>query len=114
MSAYNKVRGVYCSENDYLLNQILKGEWKFKGIVISDWGGTHSTVAAANNGLDLEMGSPLPYNTYFFADKLLDSVKAGKVTEKVIDEKVHRILWVMLPYYNERKHPGRKNKHTGT
>src|ERR1700733_12527568 len=57
MSAYNKVRGVYCSENEYLLKKILKGEWGFKGIVISDWGGTHSTVAAANNGLDLEMGS---------------------------------------------------------
>jgi len=95
MSAYNKLRGVYCSENDYLLNQVLKGEWKFKGMVISDWGGTHSTVNAANKGLDLEMGSRPPYNTYYFADKLLDSVKAGKVSVKVIDEKVHRILWVL-------------------
>ena len=95
MSAYNKLRGVYCSENDYLLNKILKGEWGFKGVVISDWGGTHSTVNAANNGLDLEMGSRPPYNNYYFADKLLDSVKAGKVTMGVIDEKVHRILWVM-------------------
>jgi beta-glucosidase len=95
MSAYNKLRGVYCSENNYLLNKILKGEWKFKGIVISDWGGTHSTVDAANNGLDVEMGSRPPYSTYFFADKLLDSVKAGKVSTKVIDEKVHRILWVI-------------------
>ncbi|BAU52925.1 Thermostable beta-glucosidase B [Mucilaginibacter gotjawali] len=95
MSAYNKLRGVYCSENDYLLKKILKGEWGFKGIVISDWGGTHSTVAAANNGLDLEMGSNPPYNTYYFADKLLDSVKAGKVSVKVIDEKVHRMLWVL-------------------
>lgn len=95
MSAYNKLRGAYCSENDYLLNKILKGEWKFKGIVISDWGGTHSTVNAANYGLDLEMGSRPPYNTYYFADKLLDSVKAGKVSMKVIDEKVQRILWVL-------------------
>ena len=95
MSAYNKLRGSYCSENTYLLQKILKGEWKFKGIVISDWGGTHSTVNAANNGLDLEMGSGPKYNNYFFADKLLDSVKAGKVSEKVIDEKVRRILWVM-------------------
>jgi beta-glucosidase len=95
MSAYNKLRGVYCSENDYLLNKILRDEWKFKGMVISDWGGTHSTVSAANNGLDLEMGSRPPYNTYYFADKLLDSVKAGKVSLKVIDEKVHRILWVL-------------------
>jgi beta-glucosidase len=95
MSAYNKLRGVYCSENSYLLQHILKGEWGFKGMVISDWGGTHTTVSAANNGLDLEMGSRPPYNTYHFADKLLDSVKAGKVSVKVIDEKVHRILWVM-------------------
>lgn len=95
MSAYNKIRGVYCSENDYLLNKILKGEWKFKGMVISDWGGTHSTVMAANNGLDLEMGSGPKYDHYFFATKLLDSVKAGKVSMKVIDEKVRRVLWVM-------------------
>jgi beta-glucosidase len=95
MSAYNKLRGVYCSENDYLLNQILKKEWKFKGIVISDWGGTHSTVKAANNGLDLEMGSKPPYDTYYFAKPLLDSVKAGKVSMKVIDDKVYRILWVI-------------------
>jgi beta-glucosidase len=95
MSAYNKVRGDWCSENDYLLNKILKGEWKFKGLVMSDWGGTHSTVKAANTGLDLEMGSRPPYNTYFFADPLLAAVKAGKVSVKVIDDKVRRILWVM-------------------
>jgi beta-glucosidase len=95
MSAYNKLRGVYCSENNYLLNKVLRGEWGFKGIVISDWGGTHSTVKAANNGLDVEMGSNPPYNTYYFADKLLDSVKAGKVSVKVIDEKVRRVLWVI-------------------
>lgn len=95
MSAYNKVRGTYCSENPYLLNTILKGEWKFKGIVISDWGGTHSTVNAANNGLDVEMGSMPPYDKYYFAQPLLDSVRAGKVSEKTIDEKVHRILWVI-------------------
>jgi beta-glucosidase len=95
MSAYNKVRGVYCSENDYLLKKILKGEWKFKGLVMSDWGGTHSTVAAANNGLDLEMGSGEKYDKYYFATALLDSVKAGKVSVKTIDDKVRRILWVM-------------------
>jgi beta-glucosidase len=95
MSAYNKLRGVYCSENDYLLNQILRGEWGFKGIVISDWGGTHSTVNAANNGLDVEMGSRPPYDSYYFAKKLLDSVNAGKVSVNVIDEKVRRILRVI-------------------
>ncbi len=95
MSAYNKVRGVYCSENSYLLQHILKGEWQFKGAVISDWGGTHSTVDAANNGLDIEMGSRPPYDNYYFANALLAAVKSGKVSEKVINEKVHRILWVL-------------------
>jgi beta-glucosidase len=95
MAAYNKIRGEWCSENNYLLNTILKEEWKFKGLVMSDWGGTHSTVAAANKGLDVEMGSGEQYNKYFFADKLLDSVKAGKVSMKVIDDKVARILQVM-------------------
>ncbi|MVN22662.1 beta-glucosidase family protein [Mucilaginibacter arboris] len=96
MSAYNKICGAYCSENDYLLNKILKGEWQFKGLVMSDWGGTHSTVDAANHGLDLEMGSGEKYDQYYFADPLLAAVKAGKVSTKVIDEKVHRILWVMM------------------
>jgi beta-glucosidase len=95
MSAYNKFRGEYCSENSYLLKTILRDEWGFKGIVISDWGGTHSTVNAANNGLDVEMGSKPPYESYYFAKPLLDSVKAGLVSEKTIDEKVHRILWVI-------------------
>jgi beta-glucosidase len=95
MSAYNKFRGVWCGENDYLLNKILKQEWGFKGIVVSDWGGTHSTVDAANNGLDIEMGSDGTYDKWFFANPLLDSVKAGKVSVSTIDEKVKRILWVM-------------------
>ena len=63
--------------------------------MISDWGGTHSTVAAANHGLDLEMGSRPPFSSYYFADKLRDSVKAGKVSIQVIDEKVKHILWVI-------------------
>ncbi|MEO8885332.1 MAG: glycoside hydrolase family 3 C-terminal domain-containing protein [Mucilaginibacter sp.] len=95
MSAYNKVRGEYMSENNYMLNTILKGEWKFKGLVMSDWGGTHNTINAANYGLDIEMGSRQPYNTNYFADPLLAAVKAGKVTESTIDDKVSRILWVM-------------------
>jgi len=94
MSAYNKLRGQYCSENTYLLQTILKGEWKFKGTVISDWGGTHSTIDAANNGLDIEMGSRPPYDSYYFANALLADVKSGKVSMKVIDEKVRRALWV--------------------
>ncbi len=91
MAAYNKYAGAWCSENDYLLNQILKKEWGFMGLVVSDWGGTHSTVKAAMNGLDVEMGTS---GNAFMGKALLDSVKAGIVPVGVIDEKVRRILRV--------------------
>ena len=91
MAAYNKYAGAWCSENNYLLNQILKKEWGFKGLVVSDWGGTHSTVKAAMNGLDVEMGTT---GNAFMGQALLDSVKAGIVPVGVIDEKVRRILRV--------------------
>ena len=95
MSAYNKVNGYWCSENDFLLNKVLKQEWGFKGAVISDWGGVHHTIAAANAGLDIEMGTNKPYDQWYFANPLLAAVKAGEVSEKVINDKVRRILWVM-------------------
>lgn len=95
MAAYNKVRGEFCSANAYLLQQILRKDWGFKGMVISDWGGVHSTDSAANNGLDVEMGSGSDFNQYYFAQPLLDSVKAGKVSEQTINEKVRHILYVM-------------------
>src|SRR3989338_2655834 len=91
MAAYNKVNGYHCSENDHLLNDILKKEWGFKGFVVSDWGATHSTVNAANYGLDLEMP-----NGDFFNDDLIDAVNSGKVKESVIDDKVRRILRAMF------------------
>lgn len=91
MSAYNKVMGYWCSENGMLLNQILRDEWGFHGIVISDWGGVHNTVNAAMNGMDVEM----PGDRYF-GQALLDSVKAGVVPESVIDSKVRNILRVRL------------------
>lgn len=105
MSAYNKLRGVYCSENAYLLQTLLRDEWKFKGIVISDWGGTHSTVNAANNGLDVEMGTNPPYENNFFGNPLLNAVKSGQVSEQTIDDKVSRILWVQ---YQTAMYPGVK------
>lgn len=105
MAAYNKVRGQYCAENDYLLNKILRDEWSFKGFVMSDWGGTHSTVASAKNGLDVEMGSRGAFNTWYFAKPLLDSVKAGLVDKTIIDEKVRRILWVMMQTSMSKNRP---------
>lgn len=91
MAAYNKVEGYWCSENGMLLNQILRDEWGFHGMVISDWGGVHATVSAAMNGMDVEM----PGDRYF-GQALLDSVKAGAVPESVIDNKVRNILRVRL------------------
>ena len=89
MAAYNKVDGTWCSENDLLQNKILRDEWGFRGIIISDWGGTHSTVGAAMGGLDVEM----PGNQYM-GQALLDSVNAGVVPVEVIDSKVRNLLRV--------------------
>ncbi len=105
MSAYNKLNGYWCSENDFLLNKVLKKEWGFKGVVMSDWAGTHHTVAAANAGLDIEMGSSGPYDKWYFADPLLAAVKAGQVSEKTIDDKVRRILWLMYHTSMSQDHP---------
>ncbi|MEO6977236.1 MAG: glycoside hydrolase family 3 C-terminal domain-containing protein, partial [Mucilaginibacter sp.] len=105
MSAYNKVNGYWCSENDFLLNKVLKNEWGFKGVVMSDWAGTHHTVAAANNGLDIEMGSSGPYDQWYFAKPLLEAVKSGQVSVKTIDDKVKRILWLMYHTSMSANHP---------
>ncbi len=92
MSAYNRVNGSWCSENEPLLRDLLKGEWQFDGAVISDWFGTNSTVPAANAGLDLEMPGPGQH----FGPKLLDAVKRGEVAEQVIDDKARRLLRLAL------------------
>lgn len=91
MAAYNKVNGWWCAENDVLLNQILRNEWGFAGLVVSDWNGTHSTVASINNGLNVEM----PTKKYL-GQALLDSVKTGKVPVEIIDQRVREILRVRL------------------
>ncbi|MBN2104154.1 glycoside hydrolase family 3 C-terminal domain-containing protein [bacterium] len=96
MGAYNKLRGWYICENDYLLNKVLKEEWGFKGIVISDWGATHSTVRAIMNGLDIEMGTRGDYKDYYFADPLINAVNTGKVPVSVIDDHARRVLYVMM------------------
>lgn len=98
MGAYNKYLGQHATYNKILVMDILKGEWGFKGPVISDWSATHSTMEAAIDGLDIEMGSDDrgSYDNYYMAKPLIDSIKAGKVDEKVIDDKVRRILRVVL------------------
>lgn len=91
MSAYNRLNGVYCSANRWLLGDVLKGEWGFDGVVISDWGGTYSTVEPALAGLDLEMPGPAQR----MGDKLLEAVRRGDVPEAVLDDKVRRQLTLM-------------------
>ncbi|MBK0369413.1 glycoside hydrolase family 3 C-terminal domain-containing protein [Flavobacterium agrisoli] len=92
MGAYNKFRGDYLCENNYMLNTILRDEWGFKGVVVSDWAAVHSTVKSLKNGLDIEMGTPKPFNEFFLADKLIAAVKAGEIDEKELDLHVKRIL----------------------
>ncbi|TRW26796.1 glycosyl hydrolase [Flavobacterium zepuense] len=93
MGAYNKFRGDYLCENKYMLQDILRGEWGFKGIVISDWDAIHSTKKALEAGSDLEMGTNKPsFDEFYFAKPLLAAVKAGTVTEAEVDKHVKRIL----------------------
>ena len=97
MSAYNKVRGQWCSENDYLLNKILKGEWGFKGLVMSDWNGTHSTRGAVLGGLDLEMGTEiLPYDRFFMAGAFREGLNKGDFPMEVLNDKARRNLRQIL------------------
>jgi len=98
MGSYNLFRGQHCCENDYLLNQVLKNQWGFKGLVMSDWGGVHNTSEAATNGMDMDMGtrtSP-PYDTAYLARPFLDGLKSGKYPISALDDKVRRHLYVMF------------------
>jgi len=101
MGSYNKFRGENNCHNDLLLNKILKKDWKFDGVVISDWGGVHNGDQAVNNGLDLEMGTSTnglttdgttPYSQYFLAAPYLEGLKSGKYSQTVLNDKVSRIL----------------------
>lgn len=96
MGAYNKFRGDYLCENDYMLNKILRDEWGFEGIVVSDWAAVHTSVKSLKNGLDIEMGTPKPFNEFFLADPLIAAAKAGEISEKEIDKHVKRILNVLF------------------
>ncbi len=96
MGAYNKFRGEFLCENGYMLNDILRGEWGFQGIVISDWAAVHSTVKSLENGLDLEMGTPKPFDEFYLADPLLEALRSGAVSEAEIDVHVKRILRVLF------------------
>jgi len=92
MCAYNRLNGTYCSENADLLIDILKKEWGFAGLVVSDWGAVHDRVASLRGGLDLEMPGPRPRRT----QAVIDAVDAGQLEEAVLDEAVRRILRIVF------------------
>jgi beta-glucosidase len=91
MTAYNRVNGTYCGEQPDLIGNILRREWGFEGLVMSDWFGTHSTVAAAEAGLDLEMPGP----SAWFGPTLARAVRAGEIGQDRLDEKVRHLLGLM-------------------
>jgi beta-glucosidase len=90
MCAYNQVNGVYSCENDWLLNEVLKGDWRYPGFVMSDWGAVHSTVRSALAGLDQESGEQLDTENFF--SRLGLAIEEGKVPEARLDDMVRRIL----------------------
>lgn len=111
MSAYNKLNGVYCAENPYLLKDMLQEHWHFKGFVVSDWGSTYSTAATVNAGMDLEMPGGPPMEDWLkeprtieagngggwlAPGKVLADVKSGKLSTGTIDDNVGRILRVIF------------------
>lgn len=136
MGSYNKFRGTYATENAYLMQTILKDEWGFKGLVMSDWGSVHDTQEALRNGTDLEMGTdlslmyhsvdqsaatastaaPTParslYDRFYLADAALDAIKKDPTLLPLLDDKVRRILRVMYATHqlgDAKRQPGAYN-----
>lgn len=96
MCSYNCINGVYSCENDWLLNKVLRDEWGFKGLVVTDWGAMNNRVEALKAGLDLEMPSSAGITDQF----IVDAVKNGTLSEEVLDQAVERILNLVKRYYD--------------
>ena len=114
MGAYNKYKGQQCCHNEFLLNDILRGEWGFKGAVVSDWGGVSDTKQSIHNGLDMEFGSwtnglswgtSNAYDNYFLAKPYSEMIKKGEVGTKELDEKVRRVLRLSFLTTMDRNRP---------
>lgn len=97
MGAYNEFRGTNANQSKHLVRDILKDEWGYKGVLLTDWNVDINTYDAAMNGLDIEMGTDVEtYDDYHFGDAFLAMLKEGKIPEAVLDDKVRRILRVQL------------------
>lgn len=114
MGAYNKYKGQWACHNQYLLNDILRNEWKFDGVVVSDWGGVNDTYQSIYNGLDMEFGSWTDglskgvgnaYDNYYLAQPFLKLLKEGKVEEEEVDKKVRNILRMVFRTTMNTKRP---------
>jgi len=114
MGSYNKFRGQYCSHNELLVNKVLKGDWKFDGVLLTDWGSAHNTDEAARFGLDIEMGSwtngltwgiSSAYDNYYLAQPFLKKIKSGELSESLLDQKVRRILLLNFRTNMDRNRP---------
>ena len=114
MGSYNLYKNQHNCHNRYLLNDILKGEWGFDGVVVSDWGGVHNTEEAIYNGMDMEFGSWTnglskgmgnAYDNYYLAHPYLKQIKEGKIGTKEVDDKVRRILRLAFRTTMNRNRP---------
>lgn len=101
MTAYNRLNGQYCCENKYLIKNILRDEWNYKGCVISDWGGVNDIITSINNGLNMEM--PGYKDDYYKV--LVNAVKNNKISEKTLNESVTNVIELILKYKEGRKIP---------
>jgi beta-glucosidase len=111
MGAYNKFHGQYCCHHEYLVNEILKGEWGFKGCFISDWAGAHDTTESAKYGLDIEMGTSAPFDEYFLARPFREAIHRRELSSALVDDKARRVLRVMfeMGVFRQDRKPGEIN-----
>jgi len=114
MGSYNKFRGQYCTHHEMLTNKILKGEWGYDGVVVTDWGSAHSTKEAALYGLDIEMGTwtngltwgeSFAYDNYYMATPYLEAIRKGELPMSTLDDKVRRVLRLTLRTNMNRQRP---------
>ena len=99
MCAYNRLNGYYCSENKWLLTDVLRNDWGFDGFIMSDWGAVDGRDDGVNAGLELEM----PASHGVREKSIINAVKSGKITEKVLDRTVSRLLKIIFKAYDNKK-----------